>query len=241
MRTVFLERASQANWSPRLAVLRSQVKHRPIQARCISSCKHLICDSVQLLVVPDVGPLRGDSEVASQQPRHACIHQGMRLAVDEQEYRVCNVLPNRRNVFECVAITRQQAATGNHLLCQSKQWRCASTPQSYGLQRLLKLVQFALGNSFPAWKALQKTGQEGSDSLGSGALQQHFNNQQQVRTRPGLPPRECPAIVLEPREQAAAKGRGASSREISTWSFFHFHVKITRGRAPRRSSSPWII
>lgn len=241
MRTVSPERTSQANGLPRLAVQGSQVKHRPVQVGCIPSSEHPVCNSVQFPVVPDVGHLGVNGEVPSQQPRHACIHQRMGLVVDEQEHRVCHVLPNGRNVFELVAITRPQATADNHLLCHPKQWRCASTPQPDGLQGIPKLVQFARGNGFPAWKAPQETGQKGPDSFCAGALQQNFDNQQQVGIRPGLPPRECPAIGREPREQAAAKGWGSPSGETSTWSFLRSHVRIMRGRAPWRSSSPWII
>lgn len=241
MRTSSPERTSQANGLSRLAVQGSQVEHCPVQVGCIPSSQHSVCDFVQFLVVPDVGHLGGDGEVAPQQPRHARVHQGVGLVVDEQECRVSHVLPDCRNAFECITIKWPLTGTGDHFLCQPKQRRCAPTPQPYWLQGLPELGQLARGNGFPAWKALQETGQEGTNGLSASALQQNLHHEQQVRTCPGFSPRECPAISREPDEQAAAKGWGSPSRERSTWSFLRSHVRMMRGRAPRRSSSPWII
>lgn len=235
MRTSSAEGTSRANGFPRLAVQGCHIKHCPVQVGCIPCSKRLVRDGMELLVVPDVGHLGRDGEVPPQQPRHARIHQGMGLIVDEQECCVCHVLPNRRNAFESFAVTWPLTSTGDHLLCQSQQRRGSSTPQPYGSQGRPELVQIARGNCVPAWKALQETGQEGTDNLGAGALQQYFNNQQQVWICAGLPPRESPAIRREPPEQSAAEGWHASSRAMSTWSFRRSHVRMPRGRGPWRS------
>ena len=239
MRTVPPERTSHANRLPRLAVQGSHVKHRPDQVDRIPCCKYLVCNSMQFLVIPDVRHFGGDGEVPSQQPRHACVHQGMGLVVDEQEHRVCHVLTNRWHVLELVPIARPLTCTGNHLLCQFKQRGSAPTPQPYGLQGAPELVQFARSNGFPAWKTLQEARQESPDRLGAGALQQNFDNQQQVRTRLRLSPWECPAIGREPCEQAAAKGRSSPSGETSTWCVLNSHVKMLRARARGTPLSPW--
>lgn len=241
MRAASPEGAGRTVRLPWFAVHRSNVEHRPVQVGSVTSCENLIRCRVQPFVVPDVSRLGGYDKVTTQQPSHARIHQGMPFPVDKQERCVGRVLPDCRNAFELFAVTWPEPATSNHFLCQSLQGRAASAPQPDRLQCLTKFILGACCYGFPAGKTLQEVRQEGSDSLGARALQQHFSDQKQVRACSGVPPRKRPSVRRKPRQQLAPKGGDSLSGNRGVWSFLNSHVKITRGRVPENPSLPWII
>jgi hypothetical protein len=236
MCTASPERASFTGGLFWLAVQGGYVKHCPVQVGCISGREHPVRHPVQYLVVADVGPLGSDGEVPSQQPGHACVHQGVRLVVDKQERGVRHVLSDCRNAFERFAITWPEFLSGNHFLGQSLQALRTPAPQPDGFQRFAKFTCIAGRNGRPAWETLQEARQEDPDSLGSCTLQQHLDNQQQVRTCSHFSPREGPAIGGKPREQLAAERRNALPGNATTWWLCHIHVKIARRRTPHRPS-----
>ena len=151
------------------------------------------------------------SEQSLQYAGHIYVKQRLCLACGEKEDRVGNVLADAGQGFYFRPSAGELAASCRHLSCKGEHGRRPSPPESDGLEQFADLFDRRASNRLPSREPGGELVEEGRDRFCPRPLEQQLREDKVVEARPFLPPREVPAVRVQPFQSArltAAAVRG---------------------------------